>query len=201
MALQINKNLNNILSLIGPAVAMKASLFISLIFHITILLIFQNAFPFYWNNSGLRTYRVDLIRPPVEDIDTGDSPRDLIDHTEEKESPITDTFQDTISLDTKDKRYISYASLIKKEIMTHWRYPTEALANLIEGKLTVIFSLASDGKMTYINITEASGHEILDKEVIHAINSSVPFPPFPESITVKRLNIKASFDYRLSSEE
>ena len=201
MALKINKSLNNTLSLISPAIVMKASLLISFIFHIIILLVFQNAFSFYSNSTELRTYRVDLIRPPVEDIDTGDSPGDLIDHTEEKESPVSDTFQDTISLDTKDKRYASYTSLIKKEIMTHWRYPTEALAYLMEGKLTVLFSLASDGKMTYISITEASGHDILDKEVIRAINSAVPFPPFPESITVKRLNIKATFDYRLTSEK
>jgi len=201
MALKINKSLNNTLSIISPAVVMKASLLISFIFHIIILLVFQNVFSFYSNNAELRTYRVDLIRPPVEDIDTGDSPGDLIDHTEESESPVTDTFQNTISLDTKDKRYVSYTSLIKNGIMTHWRYPTEALAYLMEGKLTVIFSLASDGKMTYIGITEASGHDILDKEVIRAINSAVPFPPFPESITVKRLNIKATFDYRLTPEK
>jgi TonB family protein len=201
MALKINKSLNNTLSLISPAVVMKASLLISFIFHIIILLVFQNVFSYYGNNAELRTYKVDLIRPPVENIDTGDSPGDLIDHTEEKESPVSDTFQDTISLDTKDKRYVSYTSLIKKEIMTNWRYPTEALAYLMEGKLTVIFSLASDGKMTDISITKGSGHDILDKEVIRAINNAVPFPPFPESITVKRLNINATFDYRLTSEK
>jgi len=201
MALQINKSLNNIVSFIGPSAAMKASLLISFIFHITLLLFFQNVLPFYPNTAELKTYRVDIIRPPIEDIDTGESPEDLIDDIKENESPITDSYQDTISLDTKDKRYASYVSLIKKEILTCWRYPVDALANLIEGNLTVIFSLISDGKMTSISITKASGYEILDQEVIRAINSAAPFPPFPESITVKRLNIKASFDYRLTSEK
>jgi TonB family protein len=199
MSLIIRKSLINSLSLISPAAVMKVSLLISFIFHVIILLVFQNAFPFYENNGDLRTYKVDFIRPPVEDIDNGDSPRDLIEDVEENETPVADSFQDTISLDTKDKRYVSYTSLIKKEIMNQWRYPTEALTHLIEGRLTVLFSIASDGNMTYISITEASGHDVLDKEVIRAINSAVPFPPFSESIIVKRLNIKATFDYRLTS--
>ncbi|HJX34014.1 MAG TPA: TonB family protein, partial [Desulfatiglandales bacterium] len=58
-----------------------------------------------------------------------------------------------------------------------------------------------DGKMTYVNITQGSGHDILDQEVIRAINSAAPFPPFPESITAKRLNINATFNYRLTSEK
>jgi len=201
MALKIINSLNNRLPPIGPAAVMKASLLISFIFHVIILLVFQSAFPFYWSNPELRTYRVELIRPSIEDIDAVDSPGDLIDDIAQKETPDSDTYQETISLDTKDKRYISYANLIKNEIMSYWIYPPEALAFLIEGKLKVLFSLASDGKMTHISIMETSGHDILDKEVIRAINSAAPFPPFPGSITVKRLNIKATFDYRLTSEK
>jgi len=201
MALKTVKSLNNSLTLFGPSVSMKASLFISLIFHIIILLIFQDAFPSYRNNEELRTYRVDFIRPPVEDIDSEDSPGDIIDHTEEKGSPVADSYEDTISIDTKDKRYVSYTSLIKKGIMDHWTYPTEALISLVQGRITVLFSLEGDGKMTYVNITQGSGHDILDQEVIRAINSAAPFPPFPESITAKRLNINATFNYRLTSEK
>ena len=55
--------------------------------------------------------------------------------------------------------------------------------------------------MTQINIESGSGHDVLDKEVLRAIKASLPFPSFPESIKVARLNIKAQFDYRLSSGE
>jgi TonB family protein len=200
MALKTIKSLNNGLMLIGPSVVMKTSLLISFIFHLILLLAFQRAFPYYWSTTELRTYKVDLIRPSIEDIDIGDTPGDYI-HTEEEEIPVSDIYQETISIDTKDERYISYANLIKNKIMGHWRYPPEAVAHLIEGRLSVLFSLARDGKMTRISITEGSGYDILDKEVIRAISTSVPFPPFPGSITVKRLNIKATFDYRLTSEE
>jgi len=201
MALKTIKSLKNSLALIGHSVSMRASLLISLVFHIIILFIFQNAFPSYWYNEKLRTYSVEFIRPPVEDIDSEDSQGDIIDQIEEKKSSVTDSYEDTISLNTKDKRYVSYTSQIEKEIMEHWTYPAEALVSLMQGRLIVGFSLASDGKMIYINITEGSGHDILDQEVIRAIKSAAPFPPFPESITVKRLNINATFNYRLSSDK
>ncbi len=200
MALKTIKSLNNGLMSIGPSMVMKTSLLISFIFHLILLLAFQGAFPHYWSTTELRTYKVDLIRPSIEDIDIGNTPGDYI-HTEEEEIPVSDTYQETISLDTKDERYISYANLIKGKIMGHWRYPPEAVAHLIEGRLSVLFSLASDGKMIHISITGGSGYDMLDKEVIRAISASVPFPPFPQSITVKRLNIKATFDYRLTSDE
>ena len=201
MARIIIKSLHNVTSLLGPEKVMRTSLVISFLFHVIILLTFQKAFPLQWTSEELRTYRVELIRPPVENIDTDDIPEANIDHIKELEQPDLEGGQDTISLDTKDKRYSSYASVIKKQIMRHWRYPPEARAYLIEGSLRVLFSLASNGRMTQIRITKTSEHEILDREVIRAINKAAPFPPFPGSITVKRLNIKAQFDYRLTSKK
>ncbi|MFC1820598.1 energy transducer TonB [Thermodesulfobacteriota bacterium] len=178
---------------------MKASLVISLFFHIIFMLSFQKTFPLQWNSEELRTYRVELIRPPVEDTDTDDTSGAHIDPARDRDNAVPEDAQDTISLDTKDKRYISYTSSIKNVIMRHWRYPPEARAYLIEGNLMVLFSLSRDGRMIQIKITKPSGYKILDREVIRAINNAVPFPPFPGSITVQRLNIKASFDYRLTS--
>ncbi len=200
MALKTTKSSNKGLNLSSPSAVMKASLLVSFAFHLTILLAFQRAYPYYWSNPELRTYKVDLFRPSIEDIDTGDAPGAYIQNEEEK-MPVSDIYQETISLDTKDERYTSYANLIKNKIMGHWRYPPKAVAHLMEGRLSVIFSLASDGKMTHISITEGSGYDILDKEVVRAINTSVPFPPFPGSVMVKRLNIKATFDYRLAPEK
>ena len=201
MDLKIITRLSNSHLFHGREMAMKVSIALSLIFHIILLLSFHSAFPFIWNTEELRTYRVELIRPPVEDIETGDTPDSLMENTNEKEEILPVDSQDTISLDTKDKRYVEYATLIKKEIMGHWKYPPEARAYLIEGNLMVLFSLSDDGSMTRITIIRSSGHEILDNEVVRAINSALPFPPFPSSIKVKRLNINASFDYRLTSEK
>jgi TonB family protein len=201
MALKIITRLSNSNLFNDQAMAMKASIALSVVFHITLILSFQNATPLIWENEELRTYRVELIRPPVDDLETGEFPGDFMDDTMHKEEALPQDSQDTISLDTKDERYIAYTSLIKQEIMRHWKYPPEARAYLIEGNLMVLFSLMDDGRMTSITITRSSGHEMLDSEVVKAINSALPFPPFPESIGVKRLNINASFEYRLTSEK
>jgi TonB family protein len=69
----------------------------------------------------------------------------------------------------------------------------------MEGKSHVLFSLSRDGQLVAVSITGSSGYEILDREGVDTIIRSTPFPPFPDSITVGRLNINVSFEYRLTS--
>jgi TonB family protein len=52
-----------------------------------------------------------------------------------------------------------------------------------------------------MEITRSSGHEVLDREAERAVQSATPFPPFPSTITVSRLNINVSFDYTLSKKK
>jgi len=177
---------------------LRISLILSLFFHVIAILALQEAFPLHWAAEELRTFRVDLIRPPVEDINPEElSPPD-VSRPEEEPKPPPSLDQDTISLDTKDERYVTYAKLIKERIGFHWKYPPEAMETLLEGKLMVIFVLARQGEVIQIKITKNSGYEILDNEAIRAVTAAAPFPPFPEHIRVSRLNIKASFDYRLT---
>ncbi|MBN1849089.1 MAG: energy transducer TonB [Deltaproteobacteria bacterium] len=178
---------------------MKACIIFSLLFHILFVWTFQKAFPLQWNMEEVRTYQVELIRPPVDDIDTEELSNMQMRDMDQEEVPPQAIMQDTISLDTKDERYISYAGLIKQQIMHHWRYPPKAKEYLIEGDLVAFFSLNRDGTMIQVSILKASGHDILDNEVIRAIKSAAPFSPFPSSIQVNRLNIKANFDYQLTA--
>ena len=109
--------------------------------------------------------------------------------------------QETISLDTQDKRYVSYAKVIKERIAHHWRYPPQARENLIEGKLVLVFGLNRGGAMVDARIITPSGFEILDQEAVRAITQAAPFPPFPAHVQVARLNVVVSFDYRLTSKK
>ena len=199
MALKIIKKLNRFHGLYTPRRVMEASLFLSLFIHIILFSAFQKVFHFNWETEELRTYQVELIRPPVEEADTERADDDQPDHILKPDGIDTDVAQETISLETRDRRYVSYARVIKKEIMHQWVYPQEARANLVEGSIMVLFSLASDGEMTRTEVIRGSGHEILDREVVRAIRDAAPFPPFPGSIKVKRLNIRATFDYRLTA--
>ena len=178
---------------------MKISLILSFFFHIILLLGFQKAFPSLWSESETRTYKVELIRPPVEDLKIEDFPDANTAHIKQGKTSPPQNDEATISLNTKDKRYVSYTKIIKERLMRNWRYPPRAREYLIEGKLLLIFSLARKGNITQIKILGSSGHEILDEEAIRAVNAAAPFPSFPEHITVSRLNIKANFDYRLTA--
>jgi len=177
----------------------KICLVLSLLLHVLILMAIQKAFPVNWLPKQLKTFRVELYRPPIDPDDSGsDSKTDLAPIEAEKPSQSKVT-QDTISLDTKDKRYVPYARLVKERLMQNWKYPEEALDKLIEGKLLALFSLDRQGNLLEVKIVQISGFEILDKEAVRAIRASAAFPPFPSSVIVSRLNIEASFDYRLTS--
>jgi TonB family protein len=192
----ITRFLNNPV-LRSPAGIMKACIGISLLFHFGLLAGFQNFLP-VWSSQELRTYNVEIIRPPTEDIDREDLKGSSDSLDQGKDISSADT-QDTISLDTKDERYVQYAGTIKAKIAKNWEYPAEARLSLMEGEVTVLFSLAKDGGMTQIKIESGSGYDILDSEVIRAIKASLPFPSFPETVKVNRLNIKARFNYQLTS--
>ncbi len=199
MAPMIIRNLMNNPSFLNSLTIMRISLIVSSLFHIIIFLAFQKVFILDWSRTELRTYWVELIRPPIEDINIDEiSEADSTRLTHEKlHTPLGS--EDTISLDTKDKRYVSYTVLIRKEIMHNWRYPQEAREYLLEGILLVVFSVGRNGEMIQIQILKTSGHEILDMEAVRAIRKAAPFPPFPEHITASRLNIRANFDYRLTA--
>jgi len=177
---------------------MRVSLIISLLFHVIVLLGVQKVFPLDWLNP-LKTYRVELLRPPVDAFyDEKEAGTDLgrIRPREEKKPKKT---EDTISLDTQDKRYVSYAKLIKERLIQQWEYPRQARENLIEGRVLAIFSLDRQGNLQDIRLLRSSDHTILDEETQRAIRDSAPFPPFPGSVTVQKLNIKAQFAYVLTT--
>ncbi len=196
----IKRSISNLSPLQSGAV-MRVSLILSLFVHLVAILALQEAFPLNWQVEELRTYRVDLIRPPVQDLDPEELSVPDISRTEPRPKPPPSLDQDTISLDTKDERYVTYARLIKERIGFHWKYPPDALERLLEGKLMVVFSLARKGDVIQITLTKNSGYETLDREAVRAIQAAAPFPPFPGHIQVSRLNIKASFDYQLTSKK
>ncbi|MBN2060213.1 MAG: energy transducer TonB [Deltaproteobacteria bacterium] len=178
---------------------MRICVTVSILLHVSILLAFHKTHLFSWELEELKTYEVEIIRPSVDEMDEIRSPESSLENSSRDSETEPPDSQETISLDTKDKRYISYAGLIKEKISYKWKYPKDAREHLLEGRLTAFFSLSKDGKMIEIYITSPSGHEILDREVIRAVKAAAPFPPFPDAIKVSRLNINANFDYRLTA--
>ena len=105
--------------------------------------------------------------------------------------------QESIVLDSKDQRFAPYLKKIKQKIENSWSYPPEAFAAKKEGVSTVAFSLDRSGRLVASKIVKSSGHETLDQATINVINTVAPYEPFPRSINLSRLHIRATFQYRL----
>lgn len=176
---------------------MRSCLIASFVFHIMALIVVNRAFPIKWVMKPLRVYHVELLRPAVKDMDL-DKEANGLGRLIDTGSKPTPQGEDTISLDTTDKRYVSYARIIKEALMAQWQYPQQAKENLVEGRTFLLFTLSRDGTLQDLQIIDSSGYKVLDDEAIRAVKAAAPFPAFPGSVTVARLHIKANFDYRLT---
>ena len=104
---------------------------------------------------------------------------------------------DVISLNTKDFRYISYFTHIKRKIELVWEYPRRAAAMGQEGSLLLRFTILKDGRLGGIKLLQSSGYRLLDQEAIRAVREAAPFNPIPDRLHKNRLNIMATFNYSL----
>ncbi|MCP4681252.1 MAG: energy transducer TonB, partial [Desulfobacterales bacterium] len=179
-------------------VGMRTSLIVSILLHVCVFFAIQVAFPTKTNPKPARTYNVDFLRPPVDRVEEKKRNETDINVKPTAKKPLKQT-EDTISLDTRDKKYRFYVKVIRERLMYHWKYPREASDNLLEGEVLILFALNRQGLLQDIRILKPSAFKILDEEAERSIRVTAPFPPFPGSVTVDRLNIRANFRYQLTS--
>lgn len=100
-----------------------------------------------------------------------------------------------VRLDTKEPKYISYLSSIKRAIELAWEYPDMALRHGLQGKLVLEFTILGDGNLKKTRLLHSSGYSVLDKEAIRSVQAAAPFHPIPPWIGKNPLPIIASFEY------
>jgi len=168
----------------------------STVIHAGVLVGSPNIFMAGRNKTELRSFKVDLIRPPMDEIREQSKQsqpqisKPPLPNVQEKEEA-------TISLETTDALYRPYAQMVKERIQQQWAYPAAAQNRYIQGDLTIIFRIERNGRLVNSHIARSSGYRMLDEFSLQAVELASPFPPFPEAIPVKFLNINASFAYRL----
>ncbi len=104
-----------------------------------------------------------------------------------------------VNLNTTTIKYASYLLHVKNKIENVWEYPTEAKRDRISGQLTIEFSINSNGSIYKVRILNSSGKKSLDTAAVNAIKNATMYNRFPKSWTIKRLNIRGTFIYRLSN--
>jgi len=106
--------------------------------------------------------------------------------------------EDTVDLsDPSNTRYRPYLVQVRKRIEKNWSYPDSPIARQMEGTTIVLFSITTDGTVSNATVTSSSGSNMLDQGSLAAIHSATPFDPLPASYGLNKLNIYASFTYRL----
>lgn len=105
---------------------------------------------------------------------------------------------ETISLNTRNFKYVSYFSSIKRAIELIWKYPAQAAQKGMQGETTLAITVAKTGIVEKVIVLKSSGYELLDKEAIATVTSASPFNPIPSTLDKNRLTITGTFVYRLS---
>ena len=176
------------------------ALLASVIIHAGIIIGSPDIFMATSLKAKLRAFKVDLIRPPMDQLqEQREEAQAPISHAPAESAPETE--EATISLDTKDAIYYPYAKVVKEKIWQHWTYPVAARENYMQGNLIIIFRLEKNGTLVNSRVTHSSGYQILDGSSLRSIELASPFPPFPDTIPVRFLNINASFAYKLKFED
>jgi protein TonB len=106
--------------------------------------------------------------------------------------------EDSVSLQSRGSRYDDYLLAIRRKIERLWSYPQEALAERREGNAVIRFTIEADGTLAGYHVMATSGSPVLDEGALAVIRSAAPYEPLPGKFSLSRLNITATFTYRLN---
>ena len=60
------------------------------------------------------------------------------------------------------------------------------------------FTIEADGALAGYHVVATSGSSVLDEGALAVIRSAAPYEALPEKFSLTRLNITATFSYRLN---
>jgi len=106
------------------------------------------------------------------------------------------TREATVDINSREVRYRPYLKAVKEKIERAWTYPQKASSRKEEGTTVIRFSLAETGELVGTAIIRSSGFRLLDEASLQAVQTP-RFAPLPENFQLSRLNVVASFEYRL----
>ena len=110
-----------------------------------------------------------------------------VEQSKNKEGPVR--------LDTREPKYVSYFTSIKRAIEHVWEYPESALRLGLQGRLVMEFTISGDGHLEGTRLIRSSGFSVLDQEAVRAVQTAAPFHAIPPWIGKSRLEVVASFEY------
>ncbi len=109
-----------------------------------------------------------------------------------------DEREETIDLGSTDIKYVSYLAKIKRKIVGIWEYPPTSFQRNEEGVVVVRMTIDADGRLAGVTLMTSSGFADLDSGALGVVQLAAPFDPLPEIYDLSRLNIIATFRYKIT---
>jgi protein TonB len=105
--------------------------------------------------------------------------------------------EETVELGSMDVKYAAYLVKVKKKIILIWKYHEKAYRKNEEGTVLVKLSIDASGTLAATTLMSSSGAIELDEGALGVVKAAAPFDPLPEQYNLSRLNILASFRYKI----
>jgi protein TonB len=185
---------------------------ISVLIHVSLLAVAgmidlrDNVQPVEMISVSLKEPDLDAIKTPASKKDNKTTEKIKSVHAQmEKGVDINNDEwrEDTIYLDSKDVKYVTYLANIKKKLLQTWnnpawKYPSNSYEKKEEGTVVVKISIDADGRLAGASIISSSGYADLDNDALNVAQVTGPFEPLPEYYSLSRLHILTSFYYKMT---
>jgi len=91
-----------------------------------------------------------------------------------------------------------YLQEILKKIERNKHYPLQARSRRLEGKTTIGFQLLADGRIGAVAVVRQSGHSILDRAALQAVNRAAPFQPRMARLEREAMKLEIVLSFQLN---
>ena len=175
-------------------------IFISLVVHILFFISIKSTFIkqdiSQIGEQGMQIQMV-LIQDNTDDIQEDESvlseEKEILKEIEQEQQAI---FDNRLQGDKAEKIYQSYYGVIRNILDSNKKYPLLSLQRRQEGTPVVEFTILKDGTVTNLEVS-SSGYRLLDREAQKIVLKSSPFPPIPDSIGKKSIDLRIPINFNL----
>lgn len=91
-----------------------------------------------------------------------------------------------------------YLATLASWLARHKRYPRAARRRNLEGVATLSFRVNAAGNVLRYEVTNSSGYEVLDREVVNMLQRAEPLPSLPRDLGRATLDITIPIRFELS---
>ena len=175
-------------------------IFISLVIHMLFFISFKSTYIkqdiSQIGEQGMQIQMV-LIQDKTDDIQEDESvlseEKEILKEIEQEQQAI---FDNRIQGDKAEKIYQSYYGVIRNILDSNKKYPLLSLQRRQEGTPVVEFTILQNGTVSNLTVS-SSGYRLLDREAQKIVLKSSPFPPIPDSIGKKSIDLRIPINFNL----